>query len=251
MPLIGTEQLSIDKITDYWSLEIKPPISRDELLHFLQAAWWRGELNTGTKFTRLTLLQKMFKSARENYVTGVVFVTKIQQRIESEDEIFYLNDLEKLRIPVPSDSPETWTEASCAEAFETLAQAPSGQHYSDRTIQFLMMKIDYRQFAGLLTAHGIDLPSFWRPPIEKTLTGGKQHTQVTAAVRRRGRKPEIMNRVKEDMKRDIREGRYSPADLQAMREKKMATTYDASRDTARKALAAVLSEIVEKSNSDK
>ena len=53
------------------------------------------------------------------------------------------------------------------------------------------------------------------------------------------------------MKHDIRECRLTVAELRGMLEKAMAERYGVSRDTARKARSAVLSEFVEESNHDK
>jgi hypothetical protein len=69
--------------------------------------------------------------------------------------------------------------------------------------------------------------------------------------RRRGRKPEKLQQVKEAMKTDLRRGRYTKAQLQELTEKVLAATYGVSRDTARKARSAVVSEIAENSIRDK
>ena len=53
------------------------------------------------------------------------------------------------------------------------------------------------------------------------------------------------------MKRGILAGRLTPDDLESMGEKILATNYECSRDTARKARRSVLSEFAEQSNSDK
>src|SRR5262245_7441169 len=126
MGLIGENNLSIDKITDNWSREIQPPTSRKELLDFLEAALWRGELKSDS-FTRLALLKSMVRSARAGDLTGLVFVTQELQGIELADGglQFDVHELESLRILVPSNNPENLTEASCGGAFEALAQAPS------------------------------------------------------------------------------------------------------------------------------
>jgi hypothetical protein len=60
-------------------------------------------------------------------------------------------------------------------------------------------------------------------------------------ARRRGRKPKLLNQVKEAMQRDLREGRQTRAGLGAMREKELAATYSGGRTTVRNARNAVLS----------
>jgi hypothetical protein len=265
MGLIGENNLSIDKITDNWSREIQPPTSRLELLDFLEAALWRGELKSDS-FTRLALLKSMLRSARAGDLTGFVFVTQELQGIELADGglQFDVHELESLRILVPSNNPENLIEASCAGAFEALAQVPSRKHYPERTLQFLMMTIDYRQFVGLLTAHGLDLPKFWRPVISKppqlkeethTSKDGKTFLKKTppagSYVGKRGPTPIKFNQTKEAMRRDILERRLTEDGLRAMLEKQLKVRYGVSRDTARKARDAILSEFAKKSNSDK
>src|SRR5262245_155041 len=173
LPIYKEDKLSVAKITNCWTREIQPPRSREELQDFLEAAWWRGELKTGTSFTRLALLKSLFRSARAGDLPKLVFVTQenpmLPQGIELPDggRKFDRNDLERPRIPVPLNDPETWTEASCESAFEVLAQAPSRRYYTDRTIQFLMMEIYHNQFIGLLSRNGLDWPNFWRAAVEK------------------------------------------------------------------------------------
>jgi hypothetical protein len=159
----------------------------------------------------------------------------------------------------------TWTDASCAPALEALAQKPSRKHYSDRTIQFLMLEVYRDQFVRLLKAHGLRLPKFWRPAISKPLQlkeqtytskDGKAFLKETppagSYVRNRGPKPIKFEKVKKEMRRDIEEGRQTVTNLSAMPEKVLkGYGGGVSRDTARKARTAVLSEFVEESNRDK
>jgi len=254
---IWKDKLSIEKITDRWSQEIQPPTSREELLDFFETAWWRGLWKTAGPLTPLALLKSMYRSARERDLTTLVFVTKQDEGIELADGglLFDANELERPAILVPSNDPETWTEASCAAAFEVLSRTPSRKHYPDRTIQFLIMEIDRHQFVRLLTAHGLDLPKFWRPPISEPPELEKE-ARVSSAfepsspkgleVRQRGRKPTKFERVKEAMRRDIREGQRTMASIDVLLEKDLVDAYGGfSRDTMRKARTAVLSEMVE------
>jgi DNA-binding GntR family transcriptional regulator len=68
--------------------------------------------------------------------------------------------------------------------------------------------------------------------------------------RPRGAKPKKLEQVKEAMRKDIRQGRHTLAQLSNMREKDLAAEYRVSRDTARKARKAV-SLFVENSILDK
>ena len=66
----------------------------------------------------------------------------------------------------------------------------------------------------------------------------------THLARPRGRKPKKLARVKEAMMEDIRLGRQTPNGLKNMLEKDLVAGYGVSRDTARKARDAVLSEML-------
>jgi hypothetical protein len=70
-------------------------------------------------------------------------------------------------------------------------------------------------------------------------------------VRPRGRRAIKLEQTKEKMRCDIREGRQTAAALNDMLEKNLASSYGISRDTARKARNAVLSELGENSIPDK
>jgi hypothetical protein len=263
---IWKDKLSIEKITDRWSQEIQPSTSREECLDFLEAAFWRGELKVDS-FARLALLKSMFRSACAGDWTGLVFVTQdaiLPQAIELADGglLFDTNDLERPRIPVPSNDPETWTEAACAPAFQKLSETPSRKHYRERTVRFLMMEVYRDQFVSLLSKHGLDLPKFWRAPVDEpqaeeevqnlkgVMACRKGLLPAGSCTRKRGRKPIRFNKAAEAMRLDL-QGKQTPNSLRDMPEKNLANMYGVSRDTARKARNAVLSEIVDKDNLDK
>jgi Queuosine biosynthesis protein QueC len=79
----------------------------------------------------------------------------------------------------------------------------------------------------------------------------REPAPTASNVRKRGARPMKLQRVKEAMERDLREGRQSAPSLRTMLEKDLAQTYGVSRDTARKARNDVLSEFVENSIRDK
>ena len=84
---------------------------------------------------------------------------------------------------------------------------------------------------------------------ESNSSAGNTRTseRVSSFAGKRGRKPETLNRVQQAMWRDIQSGRLTEASLESMLEKNLAEQYGVSRDTARKARAAVLSKNVENS----
>ena len=75
-----------------------------------------------------------------------------------------------------------------------------------------------------------------------SIAGSPALTQ-THSARLRGRKAKKLNQVKAAMTADIRRGQKTPDGLRDMLEKELAAGYGVSRDTARKARDAVLSEM--------
>jgi hypothetical protein len=77
-------------------------------------------------------------------------------------------------------------------------------------------------------------------------SSGPRNQAATESPRTRGPRPRKFEKVCGLMKGDIQKGRRSVAELSNMLEKDLAATYGVSRDTARKARKAVVSEFGEK-----
>jgi hypothetical protein len=82
-----------------------------------------------------------------------------------------------------------------------------------------------------------------RPALRST--GAPQTSNAAGSARRRGARPKKTEQVKGAMRNDIQQGRLTAAALKNMLEKNLAENYGVSRDTARKARNAVLSEFGE------
>ena len=137
----------------------------------------------------------MFRSARAGVSSRIVFFTPEEARgLEQPDgSLLIALDLDRPGVPVPSRDPDTWTEESCVGAFEKLSQTPSCKHYHDRTIGFLLMKLNRDQFYSLLTEAGLEVPKFWRPPVatakeecESARVAKTLHQTPGSAARTRG-----------------------------------------------------------------
>jgi hypothetical protein len=96
---------------------------------------------------------------------------------------------------------------------------------------------------SLVELFASDVVALLRQRVKPALTDDDEQTKHQEG-RRRGRKPEKLEGTKAAMRRDIDEGKYTQVDLRNMLEKALADSYNVSRDTARKARKAVLSEIV-------
>jgi 7-cyano-7-deazaguanine synthase in queuosine biosynthesis len=80
--------------------------------------------------------------------------------------------------------------------------------------------------------------------LQDWIDGAEREKLPRSEVRKRGRRRLKFEEVTAAMRRDILEGRQTLAGLRDMLEKNLAPAYGVSRDTARKARAAVLSEFV-------
>jgi hypothetical protein len=76
-------------------------------------------------------------------------------------------------------------------------------------------------------------------------TAGPQTSNAAGSARRRGARPKKFEQVRDAMRSDMQQGRLTAAALKNMLEKNLAENYGVSRDTARKARNAVLSEFGE------
>jgi hypothetical protein len=121
-------------------------------------------------------------------------------------------------------------------------------------LTFFLHRIVVMKEAALDFAHrhALPPPSWWSdvvaastkpadhlPPDNVDKTPNAVSENPASLKRRRGAKPTKLERVKEAMKSDIRQGRRTVAELSKMREKDLAAEYDVSRDTVRKARNAV------------
>jgi hypothetical protein len=131
--------------------------------------------------------------------------------------------------------------------------------------EFLAHRIVVMKEAALTFAqmHDLPLPSWWRNASTDLPTTAPDDTIGTAASksgtpienpanlalpRSRGREPKKLNRTTEAMKDDIQQGRLTASQLETMIEIKLAENYGVSRDTARRARNAILSDFVDRQN---
>jgi hypothetical protein len=154
--------LSFGEISDYWSREIQPPASADELLDLLVGAWWLAEIRSRTGATRLELLKRMFERMYGNGDTPIVFIVghstapPLQELPDGGLQI----DL-RPRISVPSSNIGIWDEDNCSDAFKMLAQTCSS--YPDHKPGFLSFKLTYEEFTDWLEKRRYPRPKFWDP----------------------------------------------------------------------------------------
>lgn len=105
--------------------------------------------------------------------------------------------------------------------------------------------------------HQLPPPTWWAEipggPMGRAPASADVATRAPTSIpnteaRARGRRPEKRVRVKEAMKRDIQRGRLPLEQMQNMGQEALAARYGVSRETARKALAEITSEVSSESD---
>src|SRR4051812_42407131 len=134
---ISKAELSFAEISEYSAPELR--WSRDMVQALLEGAWWLGEISSDSGPTRLELLKTLFKRMCNCEFPAIVFVTPRSAPPPGTIELPKGELVINLSPPVfvPSDDPDTWSEASCIPAFQILAEKPSLQHYPEWRPGFL------------------------------------------------------------------------------------------------------------------
>jgi hypothetical protein len=174
---VGKPRLSLREIADYWSREMRPLASRNELLGLLEGAWWLGEIR-GDSAARLELLKRMFQSMRDRNDLGIVFITGEDEGKSSIEELSdgtVVVDV-RHRVPLPSSDTNTWDEVNCKDAFLALAQTSSVGSYPEITPALAFIELSYDEFTGWRERRGYTKPKFWKPqsastPLKKAKRG--------------------------------------------------------------------------------
>jgi hypothetical protein len=162
---IAKPALSFGEISDYWSREISPPASSNELLDTLVSAWWLGELRGDSVNSRLKLLKIMFTSMYRDD-RGIVFIVgddAAPPQVELPDGLIDIRP----QIRVPSNDTESWDEAACRDAFHSLAQTSSKKSYPDLMPNFTLIELSYDEFNTWREKRGYHEANFWKPPQER------------------------------------------------------------------------------------
>jgi hypothetical protein len=166
---IAKPVLSFGEISDYWSREISPPASSNELLDTLMSAWWLGELRGDSVNSRFELLKIMFTSMYRDDL-GIVFIVgddAAPPPVEWPDGTSTI-DL-RPQIRVPSSNTESWDEAACTNAFHALAEVAevteksSIDSYREFAILLPSIKLTYEEFNIWLRRRGYST-QFWQHP---------------------------------------------------------------------------------------
>jgi hypothetical protein len=166
---LSADKLSFREIAKFWSREIQPHASRDELVDEMEAAWWRGELVAASEMTRLQLLRSMFAHRASTSLEGIVFVTPNdpEQPVVTELANGEVMVDTSPRVSVPSLETDQWTEESCAGAFETLSKSPSREHFP-ALLSLHCIELTREEFFRWVDRRGFHAPTFWKSQLRQT-----------------------------------------------------------------------------------
>jgi hypothetical protein len=161
---IAKDALSFLEISDYWSREIKPRASWEELFHSLTAAWWLGELRGDSVHSPFQLLKEIFTSMRHRDDLGVVFLVGNSAGpppIEMPNGSVPIDVRPQIRVP--SENIESWDQISCRDAFQALAETRLLDSFPELAVSFGSVSLSYQEFTAWLAKSGYTEPTFWRP----------------------------------------------------------------------------------------
>jgi len=127
---IAEATLSLERIAEYWSREIHPPASWQEIIHTLWRAWWLGEFRAHSAHSRLQFLKAMFTSMHRDDL-GIVFIVGDSGPLPLEFPEGSQEAGRRYKIRVPSSDTESWDEAACRDAFQALAEISSTESYRE------------------------------------------------------------------------------------------------------------------------
>jgi hypothetical protein len=178
---LSAEKLPFLEIADFWSREIKPPASYNELLAILESAWWKGELKGNSALNRLQFLRKMFEIRREPDMQSVVFVTPNDAGPPKETPLAggeFVVDV-RPRIIVPGET-DDWTEDSCKDAFEELSRLPSQEYFHPLSYGICFIDLTPEEFFGWVMKRGFEVPNFWKRFTEIGVTQATGQGSVTS-----------------------------------------------------------------------
>jgi hypothetical protein len=180
-PIPSEQMLSFKDIADYWSGEIKPYRSQQQLRDHLSKAWWRGDLAAANGPSRVHLLRGLFAKCSDDIIFALPGVPEPPRSKPLEDGgmvVFF-----HPRVPLPNAQPDTWTDTNCAEAFNAIAEAWDEKLFGHLAFEVPFIVLTVGEFIRWLDKCGSDRPTFWRIPFENE--SPRQSTNETSSPNRK------------------------------------------------------------------
>lgn len=157
-PVPEKPDLSIGDIADYWSRET--PATQRELREKMIRGWWRGTLEGPEPSKRLEALKVLVEQAERGEVAflpgGTQDPPEIVERADGGADV----DL-RVRVPLPEAGPESWTDASCADAFEVLGKDWTEDMCVELVVGLRALTIARTDFMDWIERSDFAAPKFW------------------------------------------------------------------------------------------
>ena len=163
-PIPSERKLSVGEIARYWSRQIEPPASPQELRDTISKAWWRGELIATNAPSRLTVLRHYYLKSAKFIAFAIPNTEEPPQLVPDDDSTIEFT----IRVPLPNANPETWTEANCASAFDAIADQWNEAIISESAPIFLDLVSTSSEFFRWIDEMGYSRPTFWSDALEKS-----------------------------------------------------------------------------------
>ena len=158
-PVPEKPDLSIRDIADYWSRETQA--TELELRDVIVRAWWGGHLQNPAGTPRLEALKILFEESREDSIAFVLGSVDSPPVETKRDDGGVDVDL-RLRVPLPNNTPEAWTDANCADAFDALSRGWTEGVSEELSVGLGALAITRTDFMDWIDRTGYAVPKFWR-----------------------------------------------------------------------------------------
>jgi hypothetical protein len=245
-PISASEKLSLYDIAEHWAGEIHPRSSFSKLFDVMVKAWWRGEFGPIEAARRPAILAHLYKY----YQGDIAFVVPGWEEPKMTRDLpdGGVEILRFWRVPLPNDNSTSWNEVNCRDAFEAVAETWESGEFPLLEPSLRGIELSESTFRSWIRAKGYHRPLFWAEGTAVHPSGEKTSQKNNGPVisKPRGRRPKVLPRVIEAMRRDIAAKINTIEDLRNEKEESLAYSYGCSRDTARKARNELLSEVVGK-----
>lgn len=158
---ISGEALSILCIARYWSREIHPTVSAEELRLRLEQAWWRGELVGDGDPDRSGALHLLYSTCQDCIAFALPGEEEPVRTMEDDGSLVVIRPV---RVPLPGPDPRAWTESECSRAFEAIADGwdlmpEQAKHAVGPIIAGIEISRD--EFRRWIASHSFRRPKFW------------------------------------------------------------------------------------------
>ena len=164
-PIPPERKLSFAEIANYWSREIEPSASPQELRDAISRAWWRGELIATNGLSRLSVLRAYYSRSAPFIAFVIPDAEEPPQWSPADDGAIEFS--RPLRVPLPNANSSTWTDDNCAPAFEAIAEQWQETVISPSGPLFLDVVLTSREFLQWIDKSRYHRPTFWSNALEK------------------------------------------------------------------------------------